>query len=233
MSKYNEDKGLPSSLSVHMSGGAGESQVKSQELQDQQIQEVTGEDILKGLTPSQRKFSELYAVNHNISKSSILAGCCDDYGHSILKFPRVQAAVRYYEQVYLDKCLYNETKLMRQWSAMASVDLTEYVDDAYNLKPLSQLTDAQKEHLGLALVGLEVSEKAGKRHVKAKYAKVEALQELGKLMHLYADEKSTGEGLTLNINLGQQVNVGQSEGSSEDLGPFRVKMPGMVQEEEG
>lgn len=186
---------------------------------------------LKDLTPAARKFSELYALNNNISKSSILAGCHADYGHSLLRLPAVQQAVAYFRAVHLDKALYTETKLMRQWAQMASIDLTEYIDDDYALKPLSQLTDEQRQHLGMALVGLEVTEKAGKRFVKPKLAKVEALENLGKLLHLYAEDKSQGEGLTLNITLGQQVNVGQSEGSSEDVGPFRVVMPGMAQEE--
>mgnify|MGYP001559016095 FL=1 len=201
------------------------------EIVDQQKQEVMGENVLIGLTPAVRKFSELYAINHNISKSSTLAGCHPDYGFQLVKRPSVQAAIAYYQEIYRDTCLYNETKLMRQWSAMASIDLTEYVDDDYTLKPLSQLTESQRVHLGMALVGLEVTVRHGQRFVKPRYAKVEALENLGKLMHLYTEDKGSAEGLTLNINLGQQVNVGQAEGSSDDLGPFSVKLSRTVQEE--
>lgn len=204
-------------------------------MEDQQKQEVMGSDILKSLTPAMQKFSEHYAVSGNIRRSSIMAGCYPDYGHQLLKREDVQLAVAYWQEVYAERSMFTPEKLVRQWALTASVDLTEYVNDDYTMKLMSELTEEQRQHLGAALVGLEVTEKAGKRYVKPRFAKVEALENLGKLMRLYGDEKGQGgEGLTLNINLGQQVNVGQfQEGSEEDLGPFKVRLPGMAPDGEG
>jgi len=183
-----------------------------------------GNQVLKRLTPTAQKFAEHYAINGNIRRSSILAGCYPDYGHQLLKREDVQQAVEYWRAVYAERSMYTPEKLVRQWTLMASVDLLDYVDDDYALKPLDKLTQEQRAHLGTALVGLEITEKAGKRYAKPRFAKVEALENLGKLMRLYADDRLPGEGLTLNIVL-SQVNVGHSAGSEEDLGPFRVVLP--------
>ena len=192
------------------------------------------EDVLKGLTPGQRKFSEYYAVYDNKRKSALLAGYGEDYGHYALTLPSVQRAVEYYRAIHHEKTLYTQEKIVRQWAAMASINLTDYVTDDYELKPLSQLSVAQREHLGAALVGLEVTEKRGKKNIRPKYAKVEALEALSKMMHLYGEKNhQTGEGLTLHINLGQQVTVDQqSEETVRDLGPFSVRLPGMSEEED-
>ena len=192
------------------------------------------EDVLKGLTPGQRKFSEFYAVYDNKQKSALLAGYGEDYGHYALGLPSVQRAVEYFREIHREKTLYSQEKLLRQWSAMASIDLTDYVTDDYELKPLNELTADQREHLGLALVGLEVTEKRGRKQVKPKYAKVEALESLSKIMKLYGEKnQQTGEGLTLHINLGQHVNVEQHpEETVRDLGPFSVRLPGMSEEED-
>ncbi len=214
--EFTKDAFPPSSPPVQLEEGDGRNQ-----------------DVLKELTPAGLKFAELFAVNNNVSKSSVLAGCHPDYGHRLLKLPAVQHAVAYFRAVHVEKALYTESKLLRQWALMASVDLTEYVDDNYVLKPLSILTADQRMQLGSALVGLEVMEKNGKRVVKAKFAKVEALENLGKLLHLYAEDKAQGEGLTLNITLGPHANGGHAEGTHEDIGPFSVRLPSTAHEEEG
>jgi hypothetical protein len=202
-----------------------------------QSEGVAGEHaaaIFATMTPGQKQFAEHYAFNGKIRTSSILAGFFPDYGHQLLKRKDVQLAIEYWRAVYAEKSLYTPEKLIRQWSQMASIDLTEYVNDDYSLKPLSELSEEQRKSLGAALVGLEVTRRAGKPSAKAKLAKIEALENLGKLLHLYGEEQRQGEGLTLNITLGQQLRLGHSEGHAEaseaDVGPFRVRLPGREQE---
>jgi hypothetical protein len=189
--------------------------------------------VLAGLTPGQKKFAEQYAFNGKQRTSSILAGYFPDYGHQLLKRADIQLAVEYFRAIYAEKTLYTPEKLIRQWSQMASIDLTEYVRDDYSLKPLSELSEEQRKSLGAALVGLDLIRSVGKPRAKAKLAKLEAMENLGKLMHLYTEDKRHGEGLTLNIMLGSQNAPGHSEASEAseaDVGPFRVRLPGREQE---
>jgi len=85
----------------------------------------------------------------------------------------------------------------------ASVNLAEMVEEDWSLKAPSQLTPDQQ----VALTGVEVVEKGGKRYAKATVAKAQALEHLGRLHKMYEQEKSKGEGLSLQITLGQSVSV--------------------------
>jgi len=88
---------------------------------------------------------------------------------------------------------------------MASADVSSYWTDDLEFKKPSQLTPAQKK----ALVGLEVVEKKDGKTVKPRFAKTEALQQLGRLLGMYDDDSGDeGKGMIINISLGQQVNIG-------------------------
>jgi len=86
---------------------------------------------------------------------------------------------------------------------MASVAIGDAVDDDWSLKPPSQLTPDQRA----ALTGVEVVEKNGRRYAKATFAKAQAMEHLGRLNHMYETDKAKGEGLSLQITLGQSVTV--------------------------
>jgi hypothetical protein len=180
-------------------------------------------DFLARLTPKMQKFAEYYAVNQNILRSTILAGYSaknTGYGHALLKNPDVQHAVAYYQMIHTEKSLYTPDKLVRQWALMASIDLTELMNADYTLRPLDELTEEQRAHLAVALVGFDAPAGGRRQGARARFAKVEALENLGKLMKLYDKDKTDGEGLILNINVGQHMTV---EATEADLGPFTLR----------
>src|SRR5713101_1202210 len=104
--------------------------------------------------------------------------------------------------------------------AHASVDVSAFVTDEWDLRPKGQLSEAQRR----ALVGLEVIEKKDGRTVKPKFAKLEALKELAKIMGMYADvDENRKDGLAITINLGQQVNVnGEVAAEEVAVGHLRI-----------
>ena len=186
-------------------------------------QEEEEASFLNSITPQVRQFCQFYAINKSVVQCSALSGLTQEYiSGRLLKRTDVQKAILYYETIYLNKYIYDREKLLRQWSAMASINLLEYMDDNYKLKPLSDLTAEQKEHLGMAIIGTDGGKGKGR---KPKFAKVEAMINLGKLLHLYDNEKGGADGLTLNIHLGQQMNMPSGEDATEDLGPFRYHTP--------
>ena len=184
----------------------------------QQIQEVTDIEILKkSVSPNTLKFAELYAANGNALKSCKLAGfspiSAPDYAYQLCKDERVVSLIAYYRAVYADTAAYTGAKLVRQWARQASYSPADLLNDDWSVKLLSELTAEQREHLRDAIVGFEVIEKSGSRTIKPRFARVEAQEHLGRLMRLYADDKGSGEGLTLNIHVGQQA-VDNSEESN-------------------
>ena len=191
-------------------------------LEVQQSQEVADiEALKKAVSPNVHKFAELYAANGNGLQSLRLAGFSvtntSNYGGRLLADARVAALVEHYRAVHADTAAYTGAKLVRQWARQASYSPADLLNDDWSVKLLSDLTDDQREHLRDALVGFEVVEKSGSRTVKPRFARVEAQEHLGRLMRLYADDKGTGEGLTLNILLGQQATVAGDAGESDRL----------------
>lgn len=168
--------------------------------------EVVVIEALERLTPKQKKFAELFAVSDNASKSARLAGYStesSDGGYQLAHNPRVLDAVAYYRELFADATQYTPEKIIKEWAQLASVDVSAFVTDDWELRPKGQLTEAQRR----ALVGLEVIDKKDGRTVKPKFAKVEALREIGRLLGMYADEQAGSKGLDITINLGNQVNV--------------------------
>ncbi len=183
-------------------------------------------DVLQGLTPKSVAFCRLYAVHQNAEKAARLAAYHPRYGHQLLQDPRIQDAIAYYAAVYASETTYTSDKILHQWSQMASVDIGAVVDDDWSLKPPSQLTADQRA----ALVGVEVVEKNGKRYAKATFAKAQALEHLGRINKLYADDKAKGEGLSLNITLGQAVHV-HGQTVSQSLGHLQIGLTQAPQED--
>jgi hypothetical protein len=187
-----------------------------------QPQDDKAHDFMQRLTPRMRSFAEHYAITGNILRSTTLAGYSPKdtgHGHVLLKREDVKSAVAYYRELYAEKSLYTPEKVLRQWAMMASVDLTQFLTDDYRLKKPSEMTEEQREQFSIALTGLEPT----RYGTKAQFAKVDALVNLGKLLKMYEpEEKGGGEGLILNINVGQQVTV---EAQDMDLGPFTLHLP--------
>lgn len=181
--------------------------------------------ILKELTQQMQIFAEHYAVGGVPLKAAILAGYAHSgatgYAYRLLDDPRIQAAVEYYKEVHACTSLYTPEKIKMQWSEMASFNILECCNDDYSLKNLNELTAEQKQHLGKALTGLKITVKNGKQYIEPKMARETALQELGKIHRLYADDKQAGQGLNLTINVGQQVVI--DEALSENIGHIIMK----------
>ncbi len=190
-----------------------------------QNQEDTGMAWLKKLTPKQRSFAEMYAVHGNGSKAVLLAGyeTAND-GHDIANAlrhnPLVLQAIEYYRALFASESDFSPEKVLKSLAEMASVDVSAFVTDEWDLRPKGQLSEAQRR----ALVGLEVIEKKDGRTVKPKFAKLEALKELAKIMGMYADvDENRKDGLAITINLGQQVNVnGEVAAEEVAVGHLRI-----------
>lgn len=179
-------------------------------------------DALAGLTDKRRKFAEKYALTHSQTKACRLAGLSEDYGYHLLEEPLVLQAIAYYEALYEAQSESSAEKLLHQWSQLAAVDVTSFLDDDYSLKPLSQLTPEQRQVLAGALVGIKVTHTAYGRNVEAKFARVEALDALSKIFGLYAKDEQHGDGLTLHINLGAAPDTPRH--ATIDLGAVSIQM---------
>ena len=200
----------------------------------QQNQEVIDiETLKKSVSPNVHKFAELYAANGKGLESLRLAGfsvpTTSNYASRLLVDSRVAALVEHYRAMHADSAGYTGAKLVRQWSRQASYSPADLLNGDWSVKMISELTDDQREHLRDALVGFEVVEKAGSRTIKPKFARIEAQEHLGRLMRLYADDKGSGEGLTLNIHVGHQMVVGDGD----EGGQLHIRLGGVDQEGEG
>jgi len=157
------------------------------------------------------------ALYDNHEKSARLAGYNPLYGHQLMKDPRVHAGIDYYRVLFASQSTTTPEKILYRWSLMANVNIAEMVNEDWSLKKPSDLTEAQQ----LALTGIEVVEKGGKRYGKPTFAIAQAQEHLGRLHKLYQEEKSKGEGLSLHISLGQQVNI-STETQTQHIGHVQI-----------
>lgn len=195
-------------------------------------QEGEGVEVLKGLSVRAIKFCELYAVEPIALKAGRLAGFAVDispnYPYQLLDDIRIKQAIEYFKAVNASSTIYTPEKIKAQWAMMADFDILDCCKADYSLKNLDELTPDQRKRLGRVLVGLDVVEKNGKRYVKPKMAREQALIELGKLNRMYADDTKQGQGFELTINVGQQVSI-HTPGDTEqvdDLGFLSITTEG-------
>ena len=194
---------------------------------------TTIDEIMRSVRPNVVRFCELYAANGNQVKSALLAGFVSGYGAQLWTDPRVRALVAYYREVYAEQAGLTRDALVKLWARQASFSPAVLLQDDWSLKRLDELTSDQREHLHDALLGIEVVEKQGQRTVKPRFNRQLAQEHLGKLFGMYGDDKESEkrDGLTLNINVGQQITVG--EGEVEEIGHLRVRLPADDQGESG
>jgi len=165
--------------------------------------------VLKPLNERQREFCKHYVMTKgNVLQSAILAGYAAGHGNTAHAYrlpdmPHVQAGIAYYRELFGAQVGYDRDKLLYELGLMASVDVTEMVDDDWQVIPKSKLS---KEHRQ-AMVGLEVIQKSDSRTIRPRYAKLEAKKEIAELLGLKQHDKKEGQGLSLQITLGQSVSV--------------------------
>ena len=165
--------------------------------------------VLKPLNERQREFCKHYVMTKgNVLQSAILAGYAAGHGNTAHAYrlpdmPHVQAGIAYYRELFGAQVGYDRDKLLYELGLMASVDVTEMVDDDWQVIPKSKLS---KEHRQ-AMVGLEVIQKSDSRTIRPRYAKLEAKKEIAELLGLKQHDKKEGQGLSLQISLGQSVHV--------------------------
>lgn len=184
-------------------------------------------DVLAACTTKQRRFAEFYALHNNGAKSARLAGYAvassgGTVVNGLMHNEKVIEAIAYYRELHADASTMSPEKILVAWARMATVDVSEFVTDDWELRPKSQLTKEQRA----SLVGLEVIEKKEGRTIKPKFARVEALKELGKLLQMYKTDSTDGKsGLDLTINLGTQVIInkdGEGEEMAQEIGHLRI-----------
>lgn len=176
--------------------------------------DTTIPDVLQGLDDRKVKFCQYFARTHNALKSGKLAGYqVDNTNNSTVYYlkenPAIQAGIAYYEELYGSATDYDGTKVIQELAAKASIDIPSLLNDDWSLKRKSELTLEQLAHLSIALESVEVTEKLESRTVKPKFAKLQSLIELAKIMGLYgkAGQADGGAGMALTIGVGVQVNV--------------------------
>lgn len=205
----------------------GRTVVSSTENTDSQAidnKEVTTiDEIIRSVRPNTVKFCELYASGMSQLRAATLAGYVAGYGADLYRDPRVQALVAYYREVYAEQAGMTRDRLVQLWVRQAGFSPAVLLQDDWSLRRLDELTPDQREQLKDALLGIEVIEKQGQRTVKPRFDRQRAQEQLGKLFGMYDGEKSgDGEGLTLNINVGQQTTV--HEGEVEEVGHLRIRL---------
>jgi len=147
-------------------------------------------------------------------------------GYILQHDARVQAAVAYYREVFATTSHYTAEKLVKQWADMASLNVTEFLQDDWTLKPLHELTEDQRTRLGIALIGLQVTERRGKVTATAQLGRVEALKELAKLLRVYtADHEPDASGMHVNITIGQSATIDEQEGTTIGHLTIRTQQP--------
>ena len=136
--------------------------------------------VLKPLNERQHEFCKHYVMTKgNVLQSAILAGYAAGHGNTAHAYrlpdmPHVQAGIAYYRELFGAQMGYDRDKLLYELGLMASVDVTEMVDDDWQVIPKSKLS---KEHCQ-AMVGLEVIQKSDSRTIRPRYAKLEAKKEI-------------------------------------------------------
>jgi hypothetical protein len=144
----------------------------------------------------------------NAFQSARLAGYAVDDGnrahvYRLTAMPPVQAGIASYRELFASQLGDTRAKVLHDLALMASVAVTECVDDAWQVVPKSQRTPEHRR----ALVGLEVIRKQATTTLQPKYARLEALREIADIVGIKEHDEGKGEGLSLRITLGQQVNV--------------------------
>jgi hypothetical protein len=165
--------------------------------------------VLTALNERQREFCKHYVMTKgNATKSALLAGYAVANGHHahaqrLLAMPHVQEGVAYYRELFSAQLNYDREKVLYDLAVMAAVDVSEFVDDEWQPVRKSQLSEEHRR----ALVGLEVIRKQETTTIKPKYARLEALREIAGILGIKERDKGTGQGLSLQISLGQSVHV--------------------------
>ncbi len=164
--------------------------------------------VLKPLNERQREFCKHYVMTKgNASKSAQLAGYAVETSRTqptrLLAMPTIQEGIAYYRELFGAQLNYDRDKVLYDLAVMAAVDVSEFVDDEWQPVRKSQLSEEHRR----ALVGLEVIRKQETTTIKPKYARLEALREIAGILGIKERDKGTGQGLSLQISLGQSVHV--------------------------
>ena len=108
------------------------------------------------LTPKQARFVGEYLVDLNATKAAKRAGYglknAKQQGTENLAKPSICAAIAVGKQKQIDESGLTAVEILKQLKYMASVDVRSFFDENNNLKPVSELTEAQ----GAQLASMEV-----------------------------------------------------------------------------
>jgi hypothetical protein len=181
-------------------------------------------EVLATLTPLQSKFAMNLALYDNILKSGRLAGYDVDTNagqvYKLLQDQRVIQAVEYWKSIFAAHAHTTPEKILATLSQIAHIPVTDYFTDSWEIKEISELSEAHRQ----ALTGVEVVEKSHGRTIKLKFAKVEALKELASLLGMHSDDKDKRQGLSLTIQLGQVVQNTTTEEKSSTYGHIQLEL---------
>jgi hypothetical protein len=187
--------------------------------------------VLKSLNERQREFCKNYILTKgNAYKSAQLAGYAVETSRTqttrLLAMPHVQEGIAYYRELFSAQLNYTREKVLYDLAVMAAVDVSEFVGEDWQPVRKSQLSEEHRR----AMVGLEVIRKSETTTIKPKYAKLEAIKEIADILGLKDHEKGKGEGLSLNIQLGTQVNV-DGQTVSQQVGHVQIHTTQQAPEE--
>ena len=168
-------------------------------------------DYIKRLAPKQEAFCKYMAQGNSIVQSGILAGYSVTAGgltvaYEMKERPEIQAGIAYYKSLYASHSSTSPEKIIAQLATMAQADVTQTVDNQWDTLPKDQIP----VEILQAVTGIEVRETRGVKRVILKFNKEFALDQLIKIHGMTKEDHAGKDGLSLTIQLGQQITVEQS-----------------------
>jgi len=119
------------------------------------------------LTPKQENFVEEYLVDLNATQAAIRAGYSKKtagiIGHENLRKPKIQAVLQSRRDELMKSTKMDQQWVLERYKKLASYKITDFFDDEYNLKPLSEIP----EDAIFAIQGLDVDTKTIGKDIKS------------------------------------------------------------------
>jgi hypothetical protein len=156
----------------------------------------------------------------NVCKSGVFAGVSEATAFRYLQSAVVQEAVAYYIAEYARVSAFTPLKIMRELAAMADINVADLFNEDWTLRPKSDIPKA----LQRAMVGLEVQHTKYGLRIKPRFAKLEALQELARILGMVTHEKDTepvAAGTTVQITMNAGTR-GEVPLAAVQVGPLSI-----------
>lgn len=175
------------------------------------------------LTPKQLLFCQEYIISLNASDAARKAGYSEDSAHSIgnenLIKPVIQQYISKLKAERSKRCEVTADDVLRELKKCGFSDLSDFVDENYKLKPLSEI----KEHSG-AIQSIQRDESCGEfgTNVSVKfklYDKLKALENIAKHIGFFGkdnEQKNIYNVIKIHNDLSAELDNDINDSNKED-----------------